>query len=69
MSKQTTPLIIKLGGTLLESNDALAALFTTLNSFIAQVKRPLVLVHGGGVLVDNQLAAMGLSSTKKTACA
>lgn len=65
MTKQTTPLIIKLGGTLLESNDALAALFATLNTFINEVKRPLVLVHGGGVLVDNQLAAMGLTSTKK----
>ena len=65
MTTQTSPLIIKLGGTLLESNEALAALFTTLNTFIQQVKRPLVLVHGGGVLVDNQLAAMGLTSTKK----
>ena len=65
MTTQTSPLIVKLGGTLLESNDALAALFTTLNAFIEQVKRPLVLVHGGGVLVDNQLAAMGLTSTKK----
>lgn len=65
MTTQTSPLIIKLGGTLLESNDALAALFTTLKTFINEVKRPLVLVHGGGVLVDNQLSAMGLSSTKK----
>ncbi|ART80655.1 acetylglutamate kinase [Oceanisphaera avium] len=65
MSTQTSPLIIKLGGTLLQSNEALAALFTTLNTFIKEVKRPLVLVHGGGVLVDNQLNAMGLSSTKK----
>lgn len=65
MTTQTSPLIIKLGGTLLESNDALSALFATLNTFIAQIKRPLVLVHGGGVLVDNQLAAMGLTSTKK----
>ena len=65
MTTQHTPLVIKLGGTLLESNDALAALFTTLNTFIDEVKRPLVLVHGGGVLVDNQLKAMGLTSTKK----
>lgn len=65
MTSQQTPLVIKLGGTLLESNDALAALFTTLQTFINEVKRPLVLVHGGGVLVDNQLNAMGLTSTKK----
>ncbi|MBO1519858.1 acetylglutamate kinase [Oceanisphaera pacifica] len=62
---QHTPLVIKLGGALLESNQDLAALFTTLNTFINEVKRPLVLVHGGGVLVDNQLKAMGLTSTKK----
>ncbi|WP_417616133.1 acetylglutamate kinase [Oceanisphaera sp.] len=65
MTTKQTPLVIKLGGTLLESNDALAALFTTLKTFIDDVKRPLVLVHGGGVLVDNQLKAMGLTSTKK----
>lgn len=59
------PLVIKLGGTLLESDKALAALFTTLKTFLNEVSRPLVLVHGGGVLVDNQLKAMGLSSTKK----
>src|SRR5699024_8105083 len=60
-----TPLIIKLGGTLLESETALGALFNTLKKFIDELKRPLVLVHGGGVLVDNQLNAMGLTSTKK----
>ncbi|MGB5856488.1 MAG: acetylglutamate kinase [Oceanisphaera sp.] len=65
MTTQQTPLVIKLGGTLLESNEALAALFATLKTFIDEVKRPLVLVHGGGVLVDNQLNAMGLTSTKK----
>lgn len=65
MTSQPTPLIIKLGGTLLESEAALGALFNTLKKFIDELKRPLVLVHGGGVLVDNQLNAMGLTSTKK----
>ncbi|MGO1246715.1 MAG: acetylglutamate kinase [Oceanisphaera sp.] len=65
MTTQQTPLVIKLGGTLLESNHDLAALFATLKTFMDEIKRPLVLVHGGGVLVDNQLGAMGLTSTKK----
>jgi acetylglutamate kinase len=65
MTTQQSPLVIKLGGTLLESDKALAALFTTLKAFFNEVGRPLVLVHGGGVLVDNQLKAMGLTSTKK----
>ncbi|MDX1269487.1 MAG: acetylglutamate kinase, partial [Oceanisphaera sp.] len=64
-SSSQSPLVIKLGGTLLESDKALAALFTTLKTFIDDSGRPLLLVHGGGVLVDNQLKAMGLTSTKK----
>src|SRR5690554_4845803 len=65
MMSTQQPLVIKLGGTLLESDKALAALFTTLKTFLDEVNRPLLLVHGGGVLVDNQLKAMGLTSTKK----
>ncbi|MCC4263529.1 acetylglutamate kinase [Oceanimonas baumannii] len=64
MSEQQ-PLVVKLGGTLLESDKALEALFSTLKAFVNESSRPLVLVHGGGVLVDNQLKAMGLTSTKK----
>lgn len=64
MSEQQ-PLVVKLGGTLLESEQALNALFSTLKAFIDDSGRPLLLVHGGGVLVDNQLKAMGLTSTKK----
>lgn len=64
MSEQQ-PLVVKLGGTLLESDKALEALFSTLKAFVNDSSRPLVLVHGGGVLVDNQLKAMGLTSTKK----
>ncbi|WP_107853021.1 acetylglutamate kinase [Oceanimonas marisflavi] len=64
MSEQQ-PLVVKLGGTLLESDKALEALFATLKAFVNESNRQLVLVHGGGVLVDNQLKAMGLTSTKK----
>lgn len=58
-------LIIKLGGTLLESDEALGALFDGLTRFLEQQHRPLVLVHGGGCLVDDLLKGLGLKSTKK----
>lgn len=58
-------LIVKLGGTLLESDEALTALFDGLQLFLEQHQRPLVLVHGGGCLVDDLLKGLGLHSTKK----
>ena len=58
-------LIIKLGGALLESDEALNALFDGLTQFLEQQHRPLVLVHGGGCLVDDLLKGLGLKSTKK----
>ncbi|ENY72713.1 acetylglutamate kinase [Aeromonas diversa] len=63
MNKQT--LVIKLGGALLESEEALTALFGTLKGFLDEQHRPLVLVHGGGCLVDDLLKGLGLTSTKK----
>ena len=45
MNKQT--LVIKLGGALIESDEALTALFATLKTFLDEQHRPLVLVHGG----------------------
>ena len=58
-------LVIKLGGTLLESDEALTALFDGLTQFLNDSHRPLVLVHGGGCLVDDLLKGLGLKSTKK----
>ncbi len=58
-------LIVKLGGTLLESDEALTALFDGLQLFLTQQQRPLVLVHGGGCLVDDLLKGLGLHSAKK----
>ena len=58
-------LIIKLGGALLESDEALGALFDGLTQFLEQQHRPLVLVHSGGCLVDDLLKGLGLTSTKK----
>lgn len=63
MDKQT--LVIKLGGALIENDEALTALFATLKTFLDDQHRPLVLVHGGGCLVDDLLKGLGLKSTKK----
>ena len=63
MDKQT--LVIKLGGALIENDEALTALFATLKTFLDDQHRPLVLVHGGGCLVDDLLKGLGMTSTKK----
>ncbi|WP_324193308.1 amino acid kinase family protein, partial [Nocardia farcinica] len=46
------PLIIKLGGVLLDSEEALERLFTALVQYREAHQRPLVIVHGGGCVVD-----------------
>ena len=43
----------------------LTALFATLKTFLDDQHRPLVLVHGGGCLVDDLLKGLGMTSTKK----
>jgi acetylglutamate kinase len=57
----TTPLVIKLGGAVLNSPEALANLFDAIKAISGQ---PLVLVHGGGIIVENLLAGLGLKSEK-----
>ena len=45
------PLIIKLGGVLLDSEEALERLFSALVNYRESHQRPLVIVHGGGCVV------------------
>lgn len=59
------PLIIKLGGVLLDSEEALGRLFTTLVSYRAQYQRPLAIVHGGGCVVDELMNKLNLPVKKK----
>lgn len=59
------PLIIKLGGVLLDSEEALARLFTALVDFRATSHRPLVIVHGGGCVVDSLMTRLHLPVNKK----
>ncbi len=58
-------LIIKLGGALIENDDALTALYTGIRNYLEKNRRPIVLVHGGGCLVDDLLSRLGLKSEKK----
>lgn len=64
MTSITPPVLIKLGGALLENSAALSALFTSFHKLVMS-GRPVVVVHGGGCVVEQQLAAMGMDSQKK----
>ncbi|KHN53109.1 acetylglutamate kinase [Pectobacterium fontis] len=59
------PLIIKLGGVLLDSEEALERLFTALVTYRQVHQRPLVIVHGGGCLVDELMKKLSLPVVKK----
>ncbi|WP_241650027.1 acetylglutamate kinase [Rosenbergiella collisarenosi] len=59
------PLIIKLGGVLLDSEEALARLFEALQHYRMQHQRQLVIVHGGGCLVDELMGQLNLPVKKQ----
>lgn len=56
-----TPLVIKLGGTLFNDSQALNSLAQALAN---GQSRPVVLVHGGGVIVESLLIQLGYTSEK-----
>ncbi|GHF02315.1 acetylglutamate kinase [Thalassotalea profundi] len=56
------PLVIKIGGAILEKESALTALLNV----IASIKNhAVVLVHGGGCVVDEMLSQAGFTTVKK----
>ena len=57
------PVVIKLGGAVLEDPAALTSLLQALKPVAA--RRPLVIVHGGGIIVEQTLAAMNMTSEKR----
>nr|WP_175413735.1 acetylglutamate kinase [Brenneria rubrifaciens] len=59
------PLIIKLGGVLLDSEEALERLFAALVTYRHEHQRPLLIVHGGGCLVDDLMKKLSLPVVKK----
>ncbi|MFS1701529.1 acetylglutamate kinase [Alteromonas sp. AMM-1] len=62
MSANTLPVVIKVGGALLENPAIAGQLLTEIKALMAT--RPVILVHGGGAMVDTLLGAMQLTSTK-----
>ncbi|SES77825.1 acetylglutamate kinase [Thorsellia anophelis] len=69
MSKQT-PLVLKLGGVILDTPGALESLFNAISDFwseqirASQSKRPIVIVHGGGCVVDELMSKLNLPVAK-----
>lgn len=59
------PLVIKLGGVLLESNDAMIDLFKAIYDYQKSNKRDILIVHGGGRLIDNLMNKLSLPVKKK----
>ncbi|SDH33739.1 N-acetylglutamate kinase [Vibrio xiamenensis] len=60
-----TPLVIKLGGAALENTETLSHLFGAIATYQQQAQRRIVIVHGGGYLVDDLMAKLQLRSEKK----
>lgn len=61
------PLVIKLGGVLLDTPAAMENLFTALANYQQNFDRPLVIVHGGGCIVDELMQRLHLPIQKKMA--
>ena len=59
------PLVIKLGGVLLDNEEALTRFFTALQHYQLTHSRPLVIVHGGGYLVDELMHKLHLPVIKQ----
>jgi acetylglutamate kinase len=57
-----SPLVLKMGGRLLEDMQALDNLLTVIKGLSSEY--PLVLVHGGGAQVDSWLATFGFDTQK-----
>ncbi|MDN3608420.1 acetylglutamate kinase [Vibrio ostreicida] len=60
-----TPLVIKLGGAALSCVDTLSQVFGAIASYRSQSQRPIVVVHGGGYLVDDLLEKLNIETVKK----
>ena len=61
---QIAPIVMKLGGALLDDSAANAPFFAALAQFI-QHNQNVVLVHGGGKSVDRHLELLGFKSEKR----
>lgn len=62
-SSMITPMVIKIGGAIMENKPALSQLFTIINTLIAQ-QQQVIIVHGGGCVVDELLSKAQFVSKK-----
>lgn len=60
-----TPLVIKLGGAVLSNLETLQQLFKAIDTYQQQQQRPMLIVHGGGYMVDDSMAKCKLDVVKK----
>lgn len=58
-------LVLKVGGVLLDTPQAMDNLLTALVDYRRQHNRPIVIVHGGGIVVDNLMKKLNLPVNKK----
>ncbi|WP_027696442.1 acetylglutamate kinase [Vibrio litoralis] len=59
------PLVIKLGGAVLSDLDTLAKLFGAIQQYQKDAQRQIVIVHGGGYLVDELMEKLQFETVKK----
>lgn len=59
------PLVIKLGGAVLSDMATLSLLFKAIETYQQQAQRDIVIVHGGGYLVDELMDKLQLETVKK----
>lgn len=60
-----SPLVLKVGGVLLDNPQAMKALLQVIAHYRQQQQRPIVIVHGGGCIVDQLLDQLNLPVNKK----
>ncbi|AWH90775.1 acetylglutamate kinase [Buchnera aphidicola (Melanaphis sacchari)] len=60
-----SPLVIKLGGVLLESDTAMNRLFQALLEYKKYNKRHILIVHGGGRLIDDLMDKLSIPIEKR----
>jgi acetylglutamate kinase len=65
MSQVLKPLVLKLGGAALSNSETLGQLFHAAKVYQQQAQRELVIVHGGGYLVDDLMTRLQLETVKK----
>lgn len=59
------PLVVKLGGAALSCSETLSKLFGAIADYQQKAQRPIVIVHGGGYIVDELMEKLQLKTVKK----